>query len=163
MAIKEVIERTVERTILALRERDRVSSNPLKSTQNRLYAFPVLQERGRLLRAHIEEIMTCNEYSLRRSRPWLKQMPHDEIRTALIKDIDADLANDELELKMIDEAVRHITAGEKHGDIINLYYFEGKSDEEIAKLNGCHSATIRKKRNALVQALAVFLYGVAAN
>jgi len=61
----------------------------------------------------------------------------------------------------VDRALDAI-ANEEYKDIIKLYYFESKPQEEIAKLLHCVETTVWRQRKRLVDKLAIILYGADA-
>lgn len=157
MDVIEVVELTVERLRLTQYER-RESNNPLKSATSRLCAYPALKYRVDHLRGYMERVRAYSDIELMRSRSWVSRMTPAQVRAALIKDIDADLARTEAEIALLEKTVEGI----RNGDIARLRYFEDKPDEEVMALLGYSRATLQRKRTAAQQAAAVFFYGEAA-
>ena len=76
-------------------------------------------------------------------------------------DIKASIAADETEIETLKKALAQIEDDPYYPDVKGRY-FEGLSDEEIAKQIPCDERTVRRHRNRLVRVVAVWLYGAEA-
>ena len=85
----------------------------------------------------------------------------EEIKEALIMDMEAGIAADKFELEIMDRALGHIAADEYYLTVTGRY-LEGLSNEQIAERIPCELSTVWRNRKRLVQQLAVMLYGAAA-
>ena len=85
----------------------------------------------------------------------------EEIKEALIMDMEAGIAADKFELEIMDRALSHIAADEYYLTVTGRY-LEGLSNEQIAERIPCELSTVWRNRKRLVQQLAVMLYGAAA-
>jgi hypothetical protein len=116
---------------------ERQPQNAFRSTENRLYAYPVIQQKIANDRERISDIQQHGVSGVSRSvikyqRSGLRLTP-EEISEALVRDITADIAENEGELETIEKALG-IIAGDTYEAIVKFKYFEWKNDDEIADL-----------------------------
>ena len=162
LSVEEIIHQavTAQRAVS-----ERQSQDVFRATERRLYAYPVIRLKVINDCERIEEIqqhgVTGKSASvIKYQRSGMRLLP-EEIADVLVKDIMADIAASEGELKTIEKALG-IIANDPYADIVKLKYFEGKNDDEIALLMSCDSRTVRRNKSRLVARLSVYLYGVAA-
>ena len=160
--VEEIIHRAVHAQRVAS---ERQPKDIFKATEKRLYAYPVIKLKIEDDRERIEEIEQHgapgkSKSVVRFQKSGIRLSPA-EIAEVLITDINAQIASSEYEIDTIDKAI-NIIAGDQYADVITFKYFDGKTDEEIAKLIPCDPSTVRRNKSRLVGRIAVFLYGVAA-
>jgi hypothetical protein len=164
--ISTIIQKAVDASFTAGRlQGQRAPDDFYKATERRLYALPVLQRKLESLREKLEDLETAG--SPRRSkdvkrlcRPGVRLSP-DEVLDALIADCKADIAVNEHEVEVIQEAMEGIE-DDPYYSAISGRYFDGLSDEEIAEQIPCAAATVRRNRKRLIRGVAVWLYGAEA-
>lgn len=160
--LEEIITRTVAATRLSCAREPR---DVFKATEKRLYAYPVLQAKKKDDEETLEEISKYGLHERSKSiTRFIKsgvRLTPEEIRAAVIIDLEAAIAADQHELSRIERAMEQI-ADDEYRDIVRYKYFEQKTDEEIADLMHCAPRTVRTHKSRLVGRLSVFLYGAAA-
>lgn len=161
-SVREIIEQTVERTRIACAGG---AKDAHKATEKRLYAYPVIKLKITDLNDKIEEVQeygapTTSKSLVRFMKSGVRLTP-EEIAEALIQDMTADVARNEVEVETIDKALTTI-ADDPYAEVVPLRYFECKSDDQIADFLHCDASTVRRNKARLISRLSVFLYGVAA-
>lgn len=137
-----------------------------RATEGRLYRVPVLRER---VEDDKEDLMALEsgEADLLGPRPALLELgrgsgprrsPQD-IRTDQMAALRSRLAANERELRRISAALGCI-ADDPYFPAIDLRYFQGMREVDIAERLQCDPATVRRNRTRLVKRLALRLYGV---
>lgn len=164
--IEKIIERAVEAGIEAGRKQaERVPGNAYRATERRLYALPVLVRKVEDARQRLRELEQRgapqrSKDVIRFARSGVRVSP-EEILETLIVDIKATIATDEHEIETMRKALQLIE-GDTYYAAVSGRYFEGISDEEIAKQIPCDERTVRRHRGRLVRVVAVWLYGAEA-
>ena len=163
---KPTVEEIIHKAVIAQRIiSERQVQDAFRATEKRLYAYPVIRLKVDNDRERINDIQQHGAPGQSRSvikyqRTGMRLAP-EEIADALIRDIIADIAGNESELKTIEKALE-VIAADQYAGIVKYKYFEGKNDDEIAQIIHCDASTVRRNKSRLVARLAVFLYGVAA-
>jgi len=164
--IEKIIKKAVEAGIKAGRvQAERTPDNTYKATERRLYALPVLVRKVEDARLRLKELEEKgapgrSKDVIRFARSGVRVSP-EEILDTLTADIKASIAADEYEIETVKKALRNIE-NDAYYAAVSGRYFEGISDEEIAKQIPCDERTVRRHRGRLVRVLAVWLYGVDA-
>lgn len=164
--IEKIIKNAVQSALEAGRiQAERTVVNAYKATERRLYALPTLQKKVEDARERLADLQSIgmperSKDVIRFSRSGRRQSP-DEILEALIQDTRASIAADEIEIETINKALDNIK-NDQYYLVVSGRYFEGLSDEEIAKKIPCDERTARRHRGRLVRVLAVWLYGAGA-
>ena len=164
--IEAIIKKAVTEAVEAGRKlSEQKPKDVFKATERRLYALPVLIKKVEDARQRLKELEQIgmperSKDVLRFSRSGRRLSP-EEILEALISDIKASIAADEHEIETIKKALKNIE-GDPYYLTVTGRYFEGLSDEEIAKQIPCDERTVRRHRSRLVRVLAVWLYGAEA-
>jgi len=161
------ITKAIDRFILFTREKVKIESKkPFQLTEQRLYAYADLQEN---IKKYNRDIKDLEHESPGRSKSiaffrangtGLKQSD-DEIQESRIKLVELKIYRDQTEIDEITYAVESVRA-DKYHEIIQLKYFEGKTDEAIAEALNCDPSTVRRNKNRLIRRIAVKLYGAQA-
>lgn len=136
-----------------------------RATEQRLYRVPVLRER---IEDDKEDLMALEsgETELLGPRPALleigrgtnlRRSPQD-IRTDQMAALRSRLAGNERELRRMAAALGCI-ANDPYYPAIEMRYFQGVREVDIAERLQCDPATIRRNRARLVKRLALRLYG----
>ncbi len=150
------IENIITRAVAAGRlASERTAKDAFKATERRLYAVPVLRQK---LQEDMERLAEIKQFGPQKNG--LRLSP-EEIKEALIMDMEAGIAADKFELEIMDRALGHIAADEYYLTVTGRY-LEGLSNEQIAERIPCELSTVWRNRKRLVQQLAVMLYGAAA-
>lgn len=166
MAPKKNLSELISQAVMATRIAViRETKDIFKSTERRLYAYPVIKLKIQDDGERIEEIREHgapgkSKSILKYQRSGARLTP-EEISDALIQDITAEIAANEHEIETIDKAL-DIISGDSYAEIIKYKYFEGKSDDEISESMSCDPSTVRRNKSRLVGKISVFLYGVSA-
>lgn len=164
--IEEIIKKAVNEGINAgRREAERKPLNAYKETERRLYALPDIIEKVKRDKAYLEDLQT---HGLPRRRADIirfkksgVRLSDDEIKDALIQDIQARIAADEYEIQVMEEAMAPLK-DDPYFLAVSGRYFDRMSDEEIAAKIPCAERTVRRNRGILVRRIAVRLYGAGA-
>lgn len=164
--IEKIIERAVKEGIEAGRKQaERVPVDAYRATERRLYALPVLVRKVEDAQLRLKELEQTgaprrSKDVIRFTRTGVRVSP-EEILDAMIVDIKASIAADEHEIETVKKALRNIE-DDTYYVAVSGRYFEGISDEEIAKQIPCDERTVRRHRGRLVRVVAVWLYGAEA-
>lgn len=164
--IEKIIQRAVQAGIEAGRaQAEKTVKDAYRATERRLYALPVLIKKVEDAKERLKELEQYgapekSKDIIRFSRSGRRLSP-EEILEALIADIKASIAADEHEIETIKKALRNIEE-DPYYLTIKGRYFEGISDEEIARQIPCNPSTVRRNRARLVRILAVWFYGADA-
>ncbi len=136
-----------------------------KATEKRLRALPILKDKLEKDRDRLEEL---EEYGLHghsndiiRFQRSGRCVSDEDVLAALIQDMKATIAATEFEIQRIEEALALLSEDE-YFEIIELKYFKGKKDDDIAEALHCDPRTVRRNKNRLVEKISVRLYGVDA-
>lgn len=141
--------------------------NYYKMTERRLYAYSTLKLN---IVNYMKDLEDIKHESFERSKDFVTflsnsgskmQTDIETLRAAKTLEIKRKMHIDQSEIKEVDRALETI-ANEEYKDIIGLYYFENKSQEEIAQELHCVETTVWRQRKRLVDKLAIILYGADA-
>lgn len=162
MDIEEIIKKAVAAGRLAS---ERSAKDAFKATERRLYAVPVLHKK---LQEDAERLAELKQYgpqakssSITRFMKNGVRLSAEEIKEALIMDMEACIAADKYELETMEKALA-VIADDEYYLTVSGRYLQGLSNEEIAARIPCEPSTVWRNRKRLVQQLAVMLYGAAA-
>jgi DNA-directed RNA polymerase specialized sigma24 family protein len=164
--IESIIKKAVQEGIDAGRKQaERAPDNAYKATERRLYALPVLVRKVEDAQLRLKELEQTgapgrSKDVIRFARSGVRVSP-EEILETLTADIKASIAADEYEIETVKKALRNIE-NDAYYAAVSGRYFEGISDEEIAKQIPCDERTVRRHRGRLVRVVAVWLYGAEA-
>lgn len=164
--IEAMIQKAVKAGIEAGRkEAERAPIDAYRATERRLYALPTLvkkvqdaKEKLRDLEDHGLHQRSKDVVRFRRSGQRLSDC---DIEEAIKLDLSSDIAKNEHEIETVKKALRNIE-DDTYYVAVSGRYFEGISDEEIAKQIPCDERTVRRHRGRLVRVVAVWLYGAEA-
>lgn len=163
---KPTVDEIISKAVIATRlSCAREPKDVFKATEKRLYAYPVLMAKKRDDEEMLEEV---RQYGVHQKSPSITRfvrngtrLEPDEIKEAVIIDLEAAIAADKYEISRIEKALEQITDDE-YKELIRYKYFEQKSEDEIADLMHCAPRTVRAHKSRLVGRLSVFLYGAGA-
>lgn len=160
------IENIITRAVTAGRMASEwAAKDAFKATERRLYAVPVLRQKLQEDMERLAEIKQFGPQSKSSSiTHFMKngvRLSPEEIKEALIMDLEAGIAADKYELELMERALAHIVGDEYYLTVAGRY-LEGLSNEQIAERIPCELSTVWRNRKRLVQQLAVMLYGAAA-
>lgn len=163
---KPTVDEVISRAVIATRlSCAREPKDVFKATEKRLYAYPVLKAKIRDDEEMIEEV---KQYGIHQKSPSITRfirsgtrLDPEDIKQAVIIDLEAAIAADRHEIERIDKALGQI-ADDEYRELIRYKYFEQKSEDEIADLMHCAPRTVRAHKSRLVGRLSVFLYGAGA-
>ncbi len=163
---KPTVEEIITKAVIATRlSCTREPKDAFKATEKRLYAYPLLKAKIEDDKEQLEEVKRYGARSKSNSiTRFMKngiRLEREEIKEAVIIDLQAGIAADQHEVERIEKALEQIQ-GDEYTDIIRLKYFEQKTDEEIADELHCAPRTVRTHKSTLVGRLSVFLYGAGA-
>jgi len=144
---------------------ERAPRDAYKATEKRLYAYPVLMAKKKDDEELLEEVRQYGihqkSHSITRFIRSGTRLDAEDIKQAVIIDLEAAIAADQHEISRIEKAMEQI-ANDEYRDLIRYKYFEQKSEDEIADLMHCAPRTVRAHKSRLVGRLSVFLYGAGA-
>jgi len=137
-----------------------------RTTEQRLYRIPVLRERIEddkedliALESGESELLCPRPAVLEIGRGSNLRRSPQEIRTDQMSSLRSRLASNERELRRMSAALCFIS-GDPYYPAIELRYFQGIREVDIADKLQCDPATVRRNRARLVKRLALRLYGV---
>lgn len=141
------------------------SKDVYKSTEKRLYAYPVLKKKVEDDKERLEEFMKRGPRERSRSivrfqKSGVRLTPEEIFETVKL-DMEATIAADEEEISTIERAISKIES-DKFTLALTGKYFCGMTDEEIGAEIGCDATTVWRNRKRLMQIVMTYLYGVLA-
>lgn len=161
-SIEEIIKLSVEAGRMSA---GNTSRDAFKSTEKRLYAFPVLKIK---LKSDIERLEEIKKYGPRERSKGIgrfmksgSRLSKEEILEAIIIDSEAVIDADSYEIETMENALKSIE-NDEYFITVSGRYFDNLPDEAIAQKIPCDTSTVWRNRKRLVQKLAVLLYGVDA-
>ena len=136
------------------------------ATERRLYALPIIRARVEDSREElcelenlgIEALRDHSSSLIRLIRPGMRLEP-EEVHAAQMSTLRARLAADERELKKLNIALECVRR-DHYFPIIEMKYFQNRSELEIAGRLKCDTSTVGRNRRRLVKTLSLRLYGV---
>lgn len=139
--------------------------NAYKATERKLYAYPDLKAK---VQADQEYLLDLQQYGLARHSADIVRfqkagvrLSDEDLMEGLIQDIQARIAVNEYEIKLIDDALDPLTS-DPYYLTISGRYFEQMSDDQIAEQIPCDPRTVRRNRGRLVNRVAIRLFGADA-
>jgi hypothetical protein len=158
-AMHSVYEKGVERGRAEAKEIYRL-------TERRLYAYPALKDN---IETYKKDIADLQKEEPGRSKDLVFFSVHgggirlspDEIQEGRIRQLEGRIYRDEAEIKEIDIALESVK-NDPYFPIIDLRYWQQKSDDEIAEIIACDASTVRRNKSRLIRMIAVKLYGASA-
>ncbi len=137
-----------------------------RATEKRLYRLPALRER---VEDDQEDLLALEsgEMEVLAPRPALLEASHSpgprrspqELRQDQLAILRGRLAANERELKRMNAALAYIE-NDPYYKVIEMKYFQGMREADIAESMLCDPTTIRRNRARLIKRLALRLYGV---
>ncbi|MBU2701674.1 hypothetical protein Ga0466249_002793 [Sporomusaceae bacterium BoRhaA] len=164
---EEKIDMLFQKAVTAGKRSEKQENNKYKKTEKRLYAYPVLK---RNIARYKKDIIDIQKEDLRTSKDFVlfvknsggaEKMDIEELRKAKILLIEQKIARDQKEIEEIDTALKEIE-NEEYYPIIELQYFKGMSQEQVAQQLHCDKVTIWRNRKLLINKLNYSLYGADA-
>lgn len=136
-----------------------------RSTENRLYAYPVLQQRILDNQERLEEFKTHGprgrSAGIVRYQKSGSRLSPEEIYEFVLKDMEAAIAADEDEVSTIDRAISLIQ-NDPFIRAVTGKYFDGLSDDGIGEEIHCDATTVWRNRKRLLKTIQTYLYGAMA-
>ena len=137
-----------------------------KSTEQRLYAYAALKDNIVGYHKDIEDL--GREGVTGRSKDLVffsarggTRLSADEIFEAKVLILQKKIYRDQCEIDEIDRALVAVDR-DPYYRVIEMKYFEKRTDEEIAEEMNCDASTVRRNKNRLTREIAVKLYGAQA-
>jgi DNA-directed RNA polymerase specialized sigma24 family protein len=155
---------------MATKKKASLNGATLGETEKRLRALPLLRAKLESDRKRLDLIRRAQAGHVVRVTPSGYRMTPEEAAAqalreagapARIEDLEEEIAADEREIMLLDRALSSINT-DKFYAALSGKYFDGLDDEDIAKDLGCGKTRLWKKRRALLQNVAVMLYGAPA-
>lgn len=141
------------------------ASDAYKATERRLRALPILRDKVEYDRERLDEykcgVVRGKSKSITRFTTSGSRLDPLEMIEALEQDTAAQIATDEYEIKLIEDALSIIKKDPYYAAVYDKYILD-KTDDEIAEQIPCDPSTVRKNRGRLVRQLAVRMYGATA-
>lgn len=141
------------------------ASDAYKATERRLRALPILRDKVEYDRERLDEyrsgVVRGRSKSITRFTTSGSRVDPIEMIEALEQDTSAQIATDEYEIKLIEDALSTIENDPYYAAVYDKYILE-KPDDEIAEKIPCDPSTVRKNRGRLIRQLAVRMYGATA-
>lgn len=162
---KPTLDEAIYKALIAMRlECDQRPKDVFKTTEKRLYAYPIIKAKIADDRDTMEWNLMGNvaeSGGIVRFQKSGVRLSKEEIIEALVQDLRAKIAANEHEIETLDKALNFIAA-DPYVNVIHSLYFEGKSVTEAGEAAHCDRSTVFRQKARLVQRLATFLYGVEA-
>lgn len=160
--VEDIIKASVNAAISAAQ---RAPKDAYKATERRLYAYPYLKQKLEDDREMLEEVRTYGprekSKSIVRFQKNGSRLTPEEIFEAVVLDLEATIAADEEEIKVIEKAVGYIK-DDRYAHSVTGKYFEEVDDDTIAQELEVEPTTVWRHRKRLVQRISVMLYGAQA-
>ena len=160
--IEEVIRVAVEAGRMA---EAKGSKDIQRSTENRLYAYPVLQQRIIDNRERMEEFIKHGprgrSAGIVRYQKSGSRLSPEEIYDCILQDMEATIAADEDEVATIDRAIALIQ-NDPFIRAVTGKYFDGLPDDAIGEEICCDATTVWRNRKRLLKTIKAYLYGAMA-
>lgn len=136
-----------------------------KSTENRLYSYPVLQQRiadnQERRQEFLEKGPRGRSAGIVRYQKSGSRLSPEEIFDCVLQDIDANIAADQEEIDTIDRAIALIQ-NDTFIRAVTGKYFDGLSDDAIGEEIICDATTVWRNRKRLLKTIQTYLYGAMA-
>lgn len=164
--IEKIIRKAVEEGIKAgYKQAERAPLDAYRATERRLYALSTLLKKVQDDREKLQELeqhgLHERSKDIVRFRRSGQRLSDYDIEEAIKIDLSSDIAKNEHEIETLKKALGQIES-DPYYSVVKGRYFEGISDEEIAKQIPCDERTVRRHRGRLVRVVAVWLYGAEA-
>lgn len=135
-----------------------------KQIEKKLYSYPMLKDKIIEWQEEIDELNKVGLHERSKSIVFIpsgSRLGPDDIKEAKIQDLQYRIHNNLNEIKALDKALDKIRADYWYR-IIEMKYFEGQIDDDIAAAFECDTSTIRRNRKRLVTIISVRYYGASA-
>ena len=138
-----------------------------KQTEKRLYAYPIMK---RNIERYALDIKDIEKEDMKKSKDFVIFLKNsggadkpdlEELRAAKILVIEQKRARDEKEIAEIDAALKEIEQDE-YFSVIEMHYFQGAQQDEVAEKLHCDKVTAWRNRKRLINMLNISLYGADA-
>lgn len=165
--IEQAVHKAVKATMFLGAEQAKTETkNIFKQTEMRLYAYPELRNN---ITKYTLDIKDLRRESPGRSKDIVFYSTHgggtrlsaEEVQEGRIMVLQKKIYRDQTEIEEIDFALQAI-ANDEYYKVIEMRYFKGMKDEEIAESVSCDPSTVRRNKNRLIRKIAVKLYGAQA-
>lgn len=169
--IQKIIEQAVRKAVdtalaVGVKHGKEDVKNAFSQTEVRLYAYPDLKDNIEQYQLDIKDLKV-EKPGKSKSLVFFStagngiRLSEDDIQQARIIGIQNKIRRDEEEIEEINRALEPIL-NDQYYSIIDLKYFKGKTDDEIAEAIPCDPRTVRRHKNRLVRRIAIKLYGADA-
>lgn len=164
--IMAAIKQAVNEGLAAGRKEAKLERTPYQRTEARLFALPALIRKVELDNEELTRIKDggripeISKDLVRFRRDGCRVSPEEKLEAA-IANLEATIAMDEHEIKVVNTALEQV-AGDYYYPVICGRYIERVTEKELAEKLFCDERTIRRNRSRLVKELSVFLYGKEA-
>lgn len=164
--MRALIKEAVDAGRQAGRAESKREATPYQMTERRLYALPVLvmkitEDKEELQRLKDGGPMAERSKDIARFSKYGSRIDPEDKLDALICDMASSVAANEYEVDTMKKAIK-IVEQEYYFRIIPGKYFDRLSDGELGAELSCDERTVRRQKNRLINAIAVFLYGAEA-
>ncbi len=158
-AVNEAVSEAYE---AGWRQAEKAPSDAFKATERRLRAMPDLRDKLEADKERLQNLtIQGHSKDIIRFQRSGRRLSNEELLEALAQDLRATIAANEHEIKTMETALEPLQIDEYY-PVIEMKYWEQKSDDEIAVRMNCDPRTVRRNKSRLVRRLAVRLYGVNA-
>lgn len=159
------IKNIIESTIHELNNKKMINKKPMtayKKTEQVLYGY---NDYIKAVQDKKEKIDEIKKYGLNKRSGSIIPMPsggsnnaseEEKIQEA-IETLQKSIVLTERYIAIIDEALKKVK-DDPYSNLIDMIYFEGKSNEEVADYCNVDSSTIRRNRKNLVKKLSIYLF-----
>jgi len=169
--IQKLIEQAVNRAVdtalaVGIKRGKEDVKNAFSQTEVRLYAYRDLQDNIEQYQLDIKDL-EVEKPGRSKSLVFFStagsgiRLSEEDIQQARVIGIQNKIRRDEEEIEEINRALQPIL-NDPYYSIIDMKYFKGKTDDEIAETIPCDPRTVRRNKNRLVRRIAIKLYGADA-
>lgn len=169
--IKKIIEQAVIKAVdtalaVGIKRGKEDIKNAFSQTEVRLYAYSDLKDNIEQYELDIRDLET-EKPGRSKSLVFFStggsgiRLSEEDVQQGRILHIQNKIRRDEEEIEEINRALEPVSC-DPYFSIIELKYFKGKTDEEIAEAIPCDPRTVRRHKNRLVRRIAIKLYGADA-
>lgn len=159
-AIKSVMQTGIHRGKIEAKE-------AFRKTESRLYAYPELIKNIEKYKLDIDDLKRegagkrAKDLVFFSARAGGSRLTDEEIKEGRILIVQIKMERDQAEVDEINYALEVVKEDEYY-QIIEMRYFQGMKDDEIASILSCDPSTVRRNKSRLIRMVAVKLYGAEA-
>ena len=163
---EKAIDGMIRRAVAAMKvASERSAKDAYRATERRLYALPDIRAKLEDDRETLTEVkehgVRSRSHSVTRFLKSGIRLTPEEALSAVVMDLEAEIATSEHEIDIMERALAVISDDEYYSTV-TWKYIERLTDAQIAEKIHCDASTVWRNRKRLIQRLSVRLYGAEA-